>query len=160
RPLRPTVHETVLHSFGGGTDGAGSDSGVIADANGTLYGTTVFGGTSSNGDVFALTPDRAGYTEKVLYTFTSRAGGFRPAGGRVADRSGNLYGTTLVGGTAGGGVVFKLKPARSGYKESVLYNFTGGSDGGNPVGSLVRRKDGTLIGVTTAGGTCSLCGTV
>jgi uncharacterized repeat protein (TIGR03803 family) len=158
--LRPTAQETVLYSFGGGADGAGSGSGVIADASGTLYGTTVFGGPASNGDIFALTPGQTGWTEKVLYTFSGGSDGARPLGGLVADVKGNLYGTTFGGGDAGVGVVFKLKPTRSGYKESVLYTFSGRSDGGSPVGNLVRRKNGTLIGVATEGGACDLCGTV
>jgi uncharacterized repeat protein (TIGR03803 family) len=157
---RPTAQETVLYSFGGGADGAGSGSGVIADASGILYGTTVFGGPAGDGDVFALTPGQTGYTEKVLYTFAGGKDGARPLGGLVSDSKGNFYGTTISGGDAGWGAVFRLKPTRSGYRESVLYSFSGGLDGSSPVGSLVRRRDGTLIGVATEAGACDLCGTV
>jgi uncharacterized repeat protein (TIGR03803 family) len=157
--LAATAQETVLHSFGG-NDGAAPAVGVVAGANGALYGTSIFGGTAGNGTVFALVPGARGYKEKVLYSFSGGTDGSRPLGGLVLGKNSVLFGVTFVGGNAGWGVVFKLKPAKSGYKESVLYSFSGGSDGGNPVGNLIRRKDGTLIGVTTEGGVCGLCGTV
>jgi uncharacterized repeat protein (TIGR03803 family) len=80
----------------------------------------------------------------------SCADGAIPAAGLIADRRGNLYGTTLDGGSAAGwGVVFKLSP---GGTETVLHAFTGGSDGANPQASLLGDRFGNLYGTTTRGG--------
>src|SRR5580658_1308052 len=100
-------HETVLHSFNG-ADGDDPQAGVIRDAAGNLYGTTYFGGAAGAGTVFKL--DAAG-KEAVLYSFTGGADGGNPQGGVIRDAAGNLYGTTLYGGGAGAGVVFKLDGA-------------------------------------------------
>jgi len=90
-----------------------------------------------------------GGTFNVLYNFTGGTDGGIPLGGLIADEHGNLYGTTAYGGTYGAGVVFKLD--RHG-KESVLYTFTGGADGGSPQDSLLRDQDGNLYGTTAGGG--------
>src|ERR1700756_5147427 len=105
--------ETVLHSFSG-NDGAQPIAGLIADGNGNLYGTTAKGGASGNGVVFKLAP---GGTYTVLYSFTGGSDGRFPQAGLIADRSGNLYGTTQFGGATGNGVVFKITP---GGTETVL----------------------------------------
>ncbi len=88
----------------------------------------------------------------VLYSFTGTNGdGSNPGGGVVTDAAGNLYGTTLLGGSSGAGTVFKLTPCGS---ESVLHSFSGVSfaspgDGGQPVGTLVRDSAGNLYGVAS-----------
>ena len=100
--------ETVLHSFTGGSDGFNPQAGLIADRAGNLYGTTLVGGAPSSGTVFKLSP---GGTETVLYSFCSLPSctdGAIPEAGLIADRAGNLYGTTVVGGASNAGVVFKL----------------------------------------------------
>ena len=75
--------------------------------------------------------------EKVLFSFDG-TDGYAPDGALIADSKGNLYGTTSYqGGTYGWGVVFELTPVKHGWKETVLYNFTGGADGGAPLDSLV-----------------------
>jgi len=94
--------ETVLYRFLGGTDGAAPGSDLIFDAAGNLYGTTMGGGdASSDGTVFQLTPPAQGgpWTETVLYRFAGGADGKAPLSGLVFDKVGNLYGTTLFGGT-------------------------------------------------------------
>jgi uncharacterized repeat protein (TIGR03803 family) len=139
--------ESVLHSFGG-PDGAGALFGVIADARGNLYGTTVFGGDAGFGDVFELSPGRNGYKEKVLYTFSGGNDGSKPDGGLVADKHGAFYGVTALGGSANCGTVFKLKPGKKGYTESVLYSFRCSGDGSQPVGTPVLDKNGAVYGVT------------
>ncbi len=157
--------ETVLYSFGGGSDGLGPDSVLVADAAGNLYGTTSGGGNeqcggSGCGTVFKLAQQsRGGWAESVLYVFCSLANcadGQRPEDGPlIMDSAGNLYGTTLFGGASGGcsgegcGVAFKL--GTSG-KETVLHSFTGGADGGNPTTGLVIDRGGNLYGTTVAGG--------
>jgi uncharacterized repeat protein (TIGR03803 family) len=142
----------VLVSFGG-LNGAGSLSGVSVGSGGTLYGTTVFGGPKEIGTVFRLTPNGSGgYTEKVLFAFTGRTGN-RPDGNVVADRVGDLFGVTIIGGADNDGVLYKLTPSGPGYTEKVLHSFTGGLDGGQPLGPLVLDSHGNLFGVTQFGGT-------
>ncbi len=143
--------ETVLHSFAGSpSDGAYPSAGLIADSSGNLYGTTVEGGASGNGVVFKLTP---GGTETVLHAF-KYSDGYFPEAGLIADASGNFYGTTTQGGglgceALGCGVVFKLSP---GGTLTVLYSFTGGSDGSVPIAGLIADSSGNLYGTTAAGG--------
>ena len=136
----------VLHSFAGGTDGKTLQASLVLDPSGNLYGTTVDGGASNSGIVFKL--DTAG-TETVLYTFTGGADGKSPSGGLVLDPSGNLYGTTTLGGASNSGIVFKLDTTGS---ETVLYTFTGGADGGSPNAPLIRDASGNLYGTTLGGG--------
>jgi len=92
--------------------------------------------------------DTAG-VETVLHTFTGGADGGYPYAGLIRDSAGNLYGTTSGGGTAGSGVVFKLDPEG---QETVLYSFTGGTDGGDPVVGVTRDPAGNLYGTTRLGG--------
>jgi uncharacterized repeat protein (TIGR03803 family) len=86
---------------------------------------------------------------QILYTFTGGNDGGWPAGNLIADKSGNLYGTTSVGGPNGAGTVFKLAPDGT---ETVLYHFTGGDDGDLPMSSLLRDSEGNFYGVTEIGG--------
>jgi uncharacterized repeat protein (TIGR03803 family) len=148
--------ETVLHSFAGPpSDGGYPDyGGLTLDAAGNLYGTTSGGGQFGGGTVFNVT---ATGTESVLYNFCSRPGcqdGGGPLGGIVRDSAGNLYGTTVTGGTDGiccsYGTVFKLTP---GGTESVLHTFEFSStDGAFPSGNLTGDPSGNLYGTTQAGG--------
>jgi len=106
--------ETILHSFTGGTDGGDPYAGLTFDSAGKLYGTTNFGGSplcsSGCGVVFTLTQGNSGkWTETVLQSFSGYDGDV-PYGSVIFDASGNLYGTTLNGGTAGYGEVFKIAP--------------------------------------------------
>jgi uncharacterized repeat protein (TIGR03803 family) len=116
----------VLYSFTGLADGGEPLAGVIRDSAGNLYGTT-YGGEGTAGVVYKL--DAAGQ-ETVLYTFTGGINGGSPYAGVIRDSEGNLYGTTSSGGTARGGVVYKLDTAG---QETILYNFTGQADGGDPL---------------------------
>ncbi len=96
-------------------------------------------------------------TFSVFYTFNFTDGS-APNGGLILDSAGNFYGTTQFGGSSNRGIIFKLNPAG---QETVLYTFTGSSDGGIPIGRLIRDGAGNLYGITSSGGdaTCS-CGTV
>ena len=151
-----TWTQTVLYAFQGGADGATPLANLLLDKNGNLYGTTYAGGTPGEGVVFQLKPPSAGssnWTESVLYTFSGGADGSEPASTLITDRQGNLYGTTTGGGSGVVGTVFKLAPPPAGqtaWTESVLYNFTGNNDGGEPFGAVLAGKDGALYG-TTAG---------
>jgi len=155
--LDTTGTETVLYSFTGGTDGGKPQAGLIRDSAGNIYGTTTFGGIASGysgyGVVFKL--DTTG-TETVLHSFTGGADGSGP-GGVIRDSAGNLYGTTGGGGIAnclfgGCGVVYKLDTTGT---ETVLYSFTGGSDGSGP-GDVILDSAGNLYGITDGGGASNL----
>jgi uncharacterized repeat protein (TIGR03803 family) len=136
---------TVLYNFKGSPDGANPYAGLLMDTAGNLYGTTTSGGTSKFGTVFKV--NKAG-KETVLHSFAgSFSDGSFPDGGLVQDANGNLYGTTKAGGTFryGYGTVFKV--SKTG-KETVLYSFTGGTDGCYPFGTPSIDKRGTLYGTT------------
>ena len=107
----------LLHTFTGGADGATPDAGLVVDAAGTLYGTTVAGGASNLGTVFKV--DKTG-KETVLYSFLGGADGATPYAGLILDGAGNLYGTTEVGGASNSGTVFKLDNTGT---ETILYSF-------------------------------------
>jgi uncharacterized repeat protein (TIGR03803 family) len=150
--------ETQLHIFNF-TDGAGPFGALIADAVGSLYGTTTGGGANGFGTVFKLTPPATAggaWTEAVLYSFgASGIDGAEPVGGLIADAAGNLYGTTNGGGANSGfGTVFQLAPPTAAgdlWTEAVLHNFTG-SDGAKPPAGLLADAAGNLYGTTQAGG--------
>jgi uncharacterized repeat protein (TIGR03803 family) len=137
---------SVLHAFDG-HDGFGTVGSLISDASGNLYGTAFKGGTTFNGGaVYKLAPDG---TETVLYNFTGGADGQFPNSQLIFDKDGNLYGTTIEGGAFGQGTVYKVAPDGT---ETVLYSFTGSSDGGFPVGGVVLKR-GHLYGAAFLGGT-------
>lgn len=143
----PNGAETVLHSFGAPGDGSVPYSAVIRDAQGNLYGTTVYGGADVWGTVYKINTDG---TESILHSFaeTTSDGGM-PEGGLVFDKQGNLYGTTFQGGAYGLGTVFKISPDGT---ETVLHSFGNASDGQNPLGTLVFGQNGELYGATYGGG--------
>jgi uncharacterized repeat protein (TIGR03803 family) len=91
------------------------------------------------------------WVETILYSFTGGADGGDPLYGDLCfDQAGNIYGTTAGGGSSGGGVVFKLARSGSGWTESVLWNFTGGIDGGAPTAGVIFDNAGNLYGTTSA----------
>jgi len=142
--LNSKNRETVLYSFAGG----GYPYDALLDVNGQFYGTTYSGGASNFGTVFKL--NQSG-KETVLHSFAGSPDGQYPFAGLVRDAKGNFYGVTTLGGSFNNGVVFKLDKAG---KETLLYTFTGGSDGGVPLyyGSLVMDSAGNLYGTTQGGG--------
>ncbi len=106
-------------------------------------------------------------TYKVIYTFQGGSDGEEPYAPMISDSAGNLYGTTEFGGSQRLGTVFKLTLGTGGtWTESVLYNFSDGADGGQPMAGVVMDAEGNLYGTTTAGGdaTCvtlhGFCGVV
>ncbi len=151
--ITPAGVETVLHSFGGGTDGNGSSGGIpglIQGTDGNFYGTTNRGGTNDTGTVFKITS--AG-VEAVLHSFGpygSGADGISPEASLIQGADGNFYGTTSYGGTYNLGTVFKITPTGV---ETVLYSFGGGTDGANPYAGLIQGTDGNIYGTTSFGGT-------
>lgn len=147
--LSPDGTETVLHHFTGGADGATPFAGLIQDSAGNLYGTATNGGASGAGTVFEISPAGA-FT--VLHSFGGGADGKGPQGGLIQDSKGNLFGTTFAGGTSNNGVVFEINSAG---QETVLYTFTGTTDGGNPYAGLTRDNNGNFYGTATFGGPSS-----
>jgi uncharacterized repeat protein (TIGR03803 family) len=176
-----TWSETILYTFCSDVinvcvDGAEPMAGLIFDAKGNLYGTTSAGGTqcliNSCGVVFELSPPSspgASWTETVLHSFCPNStqscpDGAEPLSGLTMDLSGNLYGTTSIGGSGhdrkngAGGTVFELSHGASGWTETVLYNFcTLGQgevcpDGTLPQAGVTFDKLGNLYGTTVGGG--------
>jgi uncharacterized repeat protein (TIGR03803 family) len=144
--LDTTGAVTVLYSFTGGADGATPEAGLVQDAGGNFYGTTSAGGAYNSGTVFEL--DTSG-KETVLYTFTGGADGKSPFAGLILDPAGNLYGTTVNGGTLNWGTVFMVAPSG---RKIVLHSFAGGTDGIYPYASVIRDSAGNLYGTTQQGG--------
>ncbi|MGC2108158.1 MAG: choice-of-anchor tandem repeat GloVer-containing protein [Candidatus Korobacteraceae bacterium] len=217
QPINGDWTESVLYRFSAGSDGAGTDAGVILDSAGNLYDTSIFGGNTNGvcgsdgcGTVFELSRSAKGWTKTILYSFLGGSDGEYPYGGLIFDSAGNLYGTTLMGGGLGGGVAYKLSPSGGGnWSETVihrfngtglgslsalvmdisrnlygtnysdgaygagtvfklapsgntwtytsLHDFTGGNDGGGPVGGVALNAHGNLFGNTQNGGTGSYC---
>jgi uncharacterized repeat protein (TIGR03803 family) len=168
-----------LHAFTGGGDGANPISALTFDAQGNLYGTTFSDGVSgtSGGTVFQLAPNAGAMSETVLHTFTAASikgagspfDGGLPYGGLLLDATGNIYGTTLIGGggqiipgeASNAGTVFKVSPPRGGetqWHEQLIHSFNGDTgnpqtaDGESPYGGLVADAAGNLYGTTAQGG--------
>ncbi len=160
--------ESVLYSFTNFKgDGAHPAAPVVLDTSGNLYGTTSDGGIIGNcgdnlgscGTVFKLSPEDGHWTESVLHIFagTSANDGGLPVAGLVIE-SGNLYGTTQLGGDVpnrqysdGLGTVFELSPSSDGpWVETIIHNFGSSTDGASPQGGLHLDNFGNLFG-TTAG---------
>lgn len=163
-----------LYDFGtngGATDARQPNSGVTLSRSGALYGQAAGGGANGFGGVYKLTPPATSggaWTETVIYNFKGgTTDGSQSVGTIFVGNNGVLYGATEVGGANGYGTVYQITPpsSGSGWKESVIYNFTGKTDGGLPLAGVVADASGNLYGTTYLfGGTCRLsiagCGTV
>lgn len=146
--------EKVLYSFNGVNDGGSPRAGVIFDKAGNLYGEAGIcniGEDSGWGDIFKLKPTEKAWQMKLLYSFTGGGDGGCPTAVTL-DSAGNLYGTTIVGGSPGpdDGVVFSLTRSEH-WTENVYYEFLGGNDGFSPAGPLFRDQAGNLYGTAEGG---------
>jgi uncharacterized repeat protein (TIGR03803 family) len=179
-------YTTVYFFVPGKTKGVIPTGGLVIDKAGNLYGTTwapgILGGPlrarakdpspntywgcdkpGCGGTVYRLTPTKNGWKETDLYAFTGASDGAASVASLIFDGVGNLYGTTNYGGTTGCtsgygcGVVFELTPGKTGWKESVLHRFTGGSDGAYPMASVVLDTTGNLYSTTSTGGNGNDC---
>jgi uncharacterized repeat protein (TIGR03803 family) len=153
--LNKSGKEIALHSFKG-ADGAYPHAGLLRDSKGNLFGTTDEGGDSTSacggvqgggcGVAFRFSPN----DKEIEYRFLGTPDGYSPESPLVEDISGNLYGTSYLGGENGLGAVFKINAATG--KESVLYSFTGGSDGCFPYSGVILDSSDNLYGVAFEGG--------
>jgi uncharacterized repeat protein (TIGR03803 family) len=143
--------ETILHNFpANGTDGSSPYGALVFDSAGNLYGTTAAGGAGGYGTVFELKRAGGNWLEKVLHRFNENGvDGTFPETALVFDAAGNLYGTTVSGGTFVNngfwGTVFELAPQPGGaWREKVLHSFGAGSDGRYPQAPVVLDTSGNL----------------
>jgi len=155
--------ESVIHDFTEGGDW-GAPNGVILGSGGALYGTAAgasrLGPCVACGDVFQLAPPATPggpWTETILHSFT---GGYPDTDGSLPDSApvlgphGELYGATYTGGVYGFGAIYEMEPPSSPgapWKETILYSFTDGPDGGQP-NAVTLGPDGNLYGTTEIGG--------
>src|SRR6516225_222578 len=151
---------TNLLNFNG-TDGFQPAAGLTADASGNLFGTTAGAGVYWDGTVFEIAKTAGGYASAPI-TLVSFNGtnGASPEAGLIADSSGNLFGTTRLGGAfenAYGfftyGTVFEIVKTASGYASSptTLVSFNG-TNGASPEAGLIADRSGNLFGTTMEGG--------
>jgi uncharacterized repeat protein (TIGR03803 family) len=143
--------ETKIYDFKAGTDGEYPINGVVQGSDGTLYGTTLFGGSYQYGTLFSLKQSGGSWTHTVLHEFGSAADGQEPYGGLLLVGD-TLYGTAEFGGTKGAGIIFSLSQSGGVWTENILYNFNGGSDGAEPCATLIADADGNLYGTAFAAG--------
>jgi uncharacterized repeat protein (TIGR03803 family) len=137
----------VVYTFHGPpNDGNGPQAGLIFGRYGDLCGTTATGGRTQLGIVFCVSV--SGY-ENILYNFQGHEDGAEPEGGLAIDQSGNLFGTTITGGSGRGGTIFMLSPSGGGWVYTLLYSFTGY---GGPIASLAIDAAGNLYGTTGSDG--------
>jgi len=154
--------ETVLYNF---TNQNGDGSGLywidlISDKAGNIYGATSFGGTNGTGTVWELvySKSKKTYSETILYEFGANGSGDgnNPYGGLAMDSKGNLYGTTLNGGSSNIGTSYKLTKRGTTWTETILHNFVGADDGNAPTGNPYLDAKGRVYGMTETGGTSNL----
>jgi uncharacterized repeat protein (TIGR03803 family) len=142
--------ENILHNFQDGNDGGVPYAGLIADKKGNFYGAATEGGSNGGGTIFELTPSDGNWTFNAIYSVPGWgiSGTFRDL---VLDGSGNLYASTHCDGEYNAGTVYELSPSEGTWNYSLLYTFTGGTDGTYSVTNLVLTQ-GKLYGTTIYGG--------
>ncbi len=139
--------ESTAYAFQGASDGGNPWGGVILDQSGYFYGTTAWGGAQGGGTAFSSIP-----WWPVLYSFTGTGDAPGSWASMTMDAAASLYGTTYQDGAHGAGTIFLLGHGCGGYWLRSSYDFTGGSDGANPMGSVVLDASGNVYGTTSSGG--------
>lgn len=156
-----------IYAFQAGSDGAGPISALVIGPDGALYGSTSAGGGGpcvsgsgyhGCGTVYSLRPPSQApatvlynWSSTILHRFSITDGSY-PQGALTFDSSGNIYGTTVNGGDAGWGVIYKLTPSGGGWTQDILYQAQGNGDGASPMGGIVFDQSGNLYGVFTQNG--------
>ncbi len=148
----------VIYTFTGHGTSANPIAGVTIDADGSLFGSTGWGGGEDPGTVYMLQPTGSGFTYSQLYATNDGAKGTFPWD-PPAIGPGGLYVTMYTGGSDGDGTVLRVQPSPTLcrvisclWNATDLYDFTRGSDGGNPQAGVVFDKQGNMYGVTANGG--------
>jgi uncharacterized repeat protein (TIGR03803 family) len=142
--LTPANKLNTLYVFQDGTDGEYPDQAPALDSAGNIYGTTyIKGGSNFAGAIYKIT----GTQGTVLHSFDSNDG-YQPNSPLVLNTDGKFYGTTYQGGPYGFGVVYSISTTGA---FTMVYAFTGKSDGSNPTGNLVHDSSGTIYGGTQTG---------
>ncbi|MGC2650299.1 MAG: choice-of-anchor tandem repeat GloVer-containing protein [Candidatus Cybelea sp.] len=150
--------ESLLYSFPGGAGGILPEAGVTIDKHGSIYGTTMYGGSYAGfcdggcGTVYKLALGKSGYSESVIFAFDGLDGDLPYGAVTIDERSGAVFGTTFWGGTKRVGTFFELTPNGSYYTERVLHSFEAKADGFLPEGTPLLEPDGTLYGTAAIGG--------
>jgi uncharacterized repeat protein (TIGR03803 family) len=153
----------VLHSFNG-TDGYSPNQLISVASDGSVYGSTYYGGTgtfctSGCGTLFHLQPPStfcrsAGcpWTATVLHNLQGAPndGSLPDFGALTFGADGNLYSTAETGGFYNGGAVYELSRNGDSWSTSLLYSFTGYLDGANPWGGVIFDRAGNIYGTATA----------
>jgi uncharacterized repeat protein (TIGR03803 family) len=156
-PGRSKWTETVIHSFSGGSDGEypQSNTGLVIDAKGNLYGTTTQGGADNEGIAFEMSPPTGCglWAESILYTFSAPSTGLIS----MSQPGGPFYGVGIGGGntacSGGCGTIFELAPPPSGngtWIETPLFAFDG--DNGAAPSGITADTHGNLFGLARYGG--------
>ena len=142
--------QSVIYNFTGGADGATPNCAhLIFDNAGNLYGTAWSGGSAGYGVVYELSPGPNNtWTQAVLHTFQDPPDLENSASTLIFDSAGNLYGTCFAGGKTGNGGVYELVHGSGGWTEKILYQFKGGTGGGNPAAGVIFDSAGNLYGIT------------
>ncbi len=143
----------VVHTFQGGSDSGNPIGGVIFGLDGYLYGTTPWGGSAGGGTVFSINNPWLS-----PYPLSGNTNDYFPGpwNSLTMDSAGTFYGTTYEDGSHRFGTVFRMSNGCGcggcywGYK--LLYEFTGGSDGGYPLGGVTVDAHGNLYGTASVGG--------
>jgi len=141
---------SILYNFAGGSDGLYPWNPPVLDKKGNLYGTTENGGSGGYGTVYMFDPKTSKKT--ILHNFYGgTSDGASPMDGAlVFDTEGNIYGTTMGGGTVGSGTIYELTADGT---FTILHSFTDQPDGDDPEGNVVFDKAGNLYTTTYGGGT-------
>ena len=145
--------ETILHSFGSGTDGAFPVAGVVQDEAGNAYGTAAAGGpirlcSFGCGTAYQLTPSDGSWLESTVHIFDVLHG-YYPNSAMIRDASGNLYGTAIASANYNDGVAFKLAPSGNRFEYTLLHQFTSDCE---PYGTLTMDSAGNYFGTCVYGG--------
>jgi uncharacterized repeat protein (TIGR03803 family) len=134
-----------------GTKGGNPNGSLLQALDGKLYGSTVHGGSNGLGALFQFDPASSILTDKFDFDGIN---GTSPNTSLAQGSDGKLYGMTTAGGTTGYGVLYQFDPTSSSFTK--ILDFDGATNGGSPIGSLMKSSDGNLYGMTSAGGANNL----
>lgn len=154
--------KTVLHNFAGSPDGSGPSPGDLAfDSAGNIFGATTSGGASDPtcandspcGTVYMMSKSLNTWTETVMYSFVGGLDGAFPNGFTLDSTGDAGFGTTSFRGQNTLGTVFVMfSDGRGGFASETLYSFSGGLDGGSPLGNAIPDGSHGYFGTTSFGG--------